>query len=124
MVQLQGTHTCCDPPRGGNAGVPVNIKARKTVDYEELKNLPSINGETLVGDKSFAQLGIDSDKTFVYTQATAAQEWTVVHNLQKYPAVTVVDSAGSVVVGDIDYITENEVKITFMFPFSGKVYCN
>ena len=42
-----------------------------------------------------------SDKTFIYTQGVPSTQWIVRHTLNKYPSVTVVDSAGSVVIGNL-----------------------
>ena len=93
-------------------------------NYNDLSNKPSINGVILVGNKTGAELGIVNDKNFVYVQATSSDIWEITHNLNKYPAVTVVDSGGSVVVGEIVYIDENNVRITFVSAFSGKAYFN
>ena len=64
------------------------------------------------------------DKHYVHTQATAAATWEITHNLNKYPSVTVIDSAGSEVEGDIDYTSANVVTLTFSGAFSGKAYLN
>jgi hypothetical protein len=64
------------------------------------------------------------DKNYVYTQSTPAASWTVSHNLGKRPAVVVVDSAEDVVYGDIQYIDDNTVTLTFSGAFSGKAYFN
>lgn len=56
---------------------------------------------------------------FNYTQLTPAATWTITHNLGRFPAVTVVDSAGSVVEGEIDYVSDSQVVLTFSAPFSG-----
>ena len=93
-------------------------------NYNDLSNKPSINGVILVGNKTGAELGIVNDKNFVYVQATSSDIWEITHNLNKYPAVTVVDSGGSVVIGEIVYIDENNVRITFASAFSGKAYLN
>ena len=92
--------------------------------YTELANKPSINNVILEGNKTSAQLGIVDDKTYVYTQTTSTAVWNIQHNLNKYPSVTVVDSGGSVVVGETVYIDNNNIQITFSFVFSGKAYCN
>jgi hypothetical protein len=44
--------------------------------------------------------------------------------MNKYPSVSVVDSAGSTVVGDVLYDSLNQVTITFSAPFSGKAFFN
>lgn len=62
--------------------------------------------------------------TYVHTQDTASATWFITHNLNKYPAITVVDSAGSIVVGEVKYINSNEVQIYFNGAFSGKAYIN
>ena len=60
-----------------------------------------------------------------YTQPfTVTSTVLVAHNLQKYPAVTVVSSAKQIVVGDIIYNDMNNLTVTFSAPFSGTVYCN
>jgi hypothetical protein len=63
-------------------------------------------------DKNYVQ-------TFIVTDTV-----TVTHNLQKYPAVTVVSSAKQIVIGDITYTDLNNLTVTFTAPFSGTVYCN
>ena len=62
--------------------------------------------------------------TYIHRQYQAASTWTIVHNLQRYPSVTVVDSANSKVTGDVDYIDENTLTISFIAPFSGAAYLN
>ena len=69
------------------------------------------------------------DKTFVYKQQIAASEWVITHSLNKYPSVTVVDTASTVVYGDVEYVSKNELKITFkegnqLTAFSGEAYLN
>lgn len=64
------------------------------------------------------------DKHFVYTQRTPSDRWVVNHGLDKYPSVTVVDSAESIVVGNCEYIDKNIVILTFNGSFSGKAYFN
>lgn len=46
------------------------------------------------------------------------------HNLNKFPSVTVVDSGGSHVIGEVNHINKNSLTITFKSAFSAKVYVN
>jgi hypothetical protein len=64
------------------------------------------------------------DKNYIFTQIAAAATWNVTHNLNKYPSVSVVDSGNNWVVGDVEYINENQLTITFNAAFSGKAYLN
>lgn len=68
--------------------------------------------------------GSGGDLSYVHTQTVASTLWVVAHNLGKFPAVTVVDSGGNVVVGDVSYIDMNTVAIGFTAIFGGKAYCN
>lgn len=68
--------------------------------------------------------GSGGGNTFVFSQSAASATWIIEHNLEKYPSVTVVTSAGTVVVGDVIYNNENIVTITFNGAFKGKAYLN
>ena len=68
--------------------------------------------------------GGDGDKTFEFSQTSPSALWEIQHQLNKFPSVMVVDSAGSVVVGDITYIDTNNITISFQSAFAGKAYLN
>jgi len=65
-----------------------------------------------------------TDKHYEHVQGVAAATWNVTHSLAKYPSVTVVDSSGNEVIGDISYVDANNVTLTFNGAFSGKAYFN
>ena len=62
--------------------------------------------------------------TFIFTQAVAATVWNINHSLCKFPSVTVVDTGDTVVVGQVEYIDNENITITFNSAFSGKAYLN
>lgn len=64
-----------------------------------------------------------TDKTFSHN-FTVASTVTVSHNLEKFPSVTVTDSAGQEVVGDVVHLDSNSLMVYFTAPFSGKIICN
>tara|TARA_B100000768_G_C11194540_1_gene338859 strand:- start:146 stop:832 length:687 start_codon:yes stop_codon:yes gene_type:complete len=75
----------------------------------------------------FATFTISSgvgDKNFVFTQAVAANPWTVQHNLNKFPSCTVVLNSGQQGYADVTFIDENNLTITFAGAESGKAYIN
>lgn len=61
---------------------------------------------------------------FSHDQIVASNKWIINHNMDKYPSVTVVDSAGSMVVGDVEYVSSNQIILYFIAEFSGKAYLN
>lgn len=96
-----------------------------TNNYNDLENKPKINGVILEGNKTSSELGLTGDdKNFIYTKDTPDTIWDITHNLDKYPSVTIVDSAGSVVMGDITYVSKNNLKVTFSAAFGGTAYLN
>lgn len=64
------------------------------------------------------------DASFTFVQTVASATWIVQHNLGKFPAVTVVDSSGHEVVGDISHSNPNSLTIFFSAPFAGSAYLN
>lgn len=65
-----------------------------------------------------------ADAHFVHHQDVPALVWTIQHNLGKKPSVEIIDSAGTKVEGEIEYIDDNTVRIKFTAEFSGKAICN
>ena len=67
-----------------------------------------------------------SDANFIYSgnQNVASTTWTIVHNLNKYPSVTVVDSAIQTIYGSVDYPLQSKVIITFANPVKGIAFLN
>lgn len=110
-----------DETRGINIDIDDKIKVQ---DYEKLSNLPKINGYTVIGKKTPADYGIKEDAYFVFTQQTPSDLWFVQHNLGKKPAITVSDSAGTIVIGSYRYLDDNNVILQFEGAFSGKAYFN
>ena len=64
------------------------------------------------------------DANHVHDQGSASATWVVTHGLGKLCSVTVVDSANTVVIGDITYNSVNQVTLKFSGSFSGKAYFN
>ncbi len=61
-------------------------------------------------------------KRHTHTQSVAAASWSITHALTGYPSVTVVDSAGTVVIGDVQYNSTTSITVTFESAFAGKAY--
>lgn len=59
---------------------------------------------------------------YTHNQSTASATWTITHNLNFRPAVSVVDSGGNHVIGDVNYVSVNVLTISFSSPFGGSAY--
>ena len=72
----------------------------------------------------FVDANSAGDKNFVFNQAVASATWTVQHNLNKFPSCTMVLGTGQQGYGDVTFIDENNLTITFAGAESGKAYIN
>ena len=60
--------------------------------------------------------------SYRHIQTVPSAVWTIPHNLGFYPNVSVVDSTGREVVGEITYVNMNTVQLTFSAAFGGEAY--
>jgi len=93
-------------------------------------NLTNIGGNGNVSDliyydfAVFTPSALVSDKNFVFSQNVASATWNVQHNLDKFPSCTMVLSTGQQGFGDVTFIDENNLTITFASAETGKAYIN
>jgi hypothetical protein len=62
------------------------------------------------------------DVYYVHIQAVPASVWIVDHPLSRHPTASVVDTAGTLIIGQVTYPTSNRVVLTFTSAFSGTAY--
>ena len=63
-------------------------------------------------------------ETYVHEQGVASAEWTINHNLNKFPSVSVVDSAGNEIIADVKYDSMNTCIIRMTGASKGKAFLN
>lgn len=61
-------------------------------------------------------------RRYEHIQGTASTTWTITHTLGGKPQVTIVDSADTHVFGEVQYLSNTQVAVTFSAAFSGKAY--
>lgn len=90
-------------------------------DGNQLPIRVSPTGSKLNGD---VRVNGEALTSFVYDQTVADVQWTITHNMAKKPSVTVIDSMNRVVVGEVEYVNDNEVTLRFKYAFKGKAILN
>ena len=60
--------------------------------------------------------------SYDHMQGAASSSWAITHNLGFKPNVTVIDSAGNIVEGEIAYTNSNSLTVSFQSAFSGNAY--
>ena len=94
-----------------------------------VKSTPKESIPKIIDNFNDLKQSIDNFQTVVsggYThqQLVASSVWIITHNLNKYPAVTVIDSANSIVVGEVEYDSKNQCTLKFNGGFSGTAVFN
>jgi hypothetical protein len=91
--------------------------------YEDTPNQVIVNqdaqNQVLV---RFAGAGSSNTRRHIHAQGAASTTWTITHTLGGKPSVTVVDSADTVVVGEVTYNSNSVVVVNFTSAFSGFAY--
>jgi hypothetical protein len=109
----------------GNTVPTLIEKIKKTIESPLVekalkKDVPTKLSE-LANDAGYITVDdIPQIQPYVHDQLLPVALWSMQHNLNKYPTVTVTDSAGNVVMGDIKHVSLNKTEISFSSTFSGK----
>ena len=100
-----------------------NIRLDETEEVigpHRTKKIITINSETYEDE-----IDTETDDSHVYfEQAKPRSKWEIVHNLNKYPSVTVVNEFGTEIICEVRYISKNEIHLLFNGKFRGKAYLN
>lgn len=103
-----------------STGAPLNGIGREGDFYLDTANAK------LYGPKGAASWLEDDfpliPKRFVFTQPTSSATWNITHDLDGFPSVSIVDSAGSHVVGDVEYNSTSSITVSFESAFAGTAY--
>jgi hypothetical protein len=102
-----------------NSGDQINVSVQQTT-LQNTVVIPKVTTSLSVRGVT----GGGGDAHYVHNQMLPAASWAITHNLGKKPAVSVVDTTDAVVYGDINYINDNQLTISFSGAFSGKAYLN
>jgi hypothetical protein len=121
-IAIRGSDGPPGPP--GVTGAPGSPGPPGDVEIYEQPNIPTEPVEigALWIDTDAAPSGFVS--TFIFTQSMPSATWTIVHNLNKWPSVTIIDSGDSIIIPSVHYDSVNQITVTFGSATSGKAYLN
>lgn len=95
----------------------VTDKNKNAFEFETIRDISDLTDND--------NLLTEGDKNYVYKQITLSKEWLIKnHGLNKFPSVTIFDEGGEEVIGEKEYIDENNMKISFGLPIAGVAYLN
>ena len=102
-------------------------------DISEIQNFDALfkidTQLTVVGEGLINAITSDgvvtiTSNTYIHEQGITSDTWIIEHNLNKFPSVTLVDSAGTQFQGRVEYIDENVCKVTMNGATKGKAFLN
>lgn len=124
FVQFPGTQGPAGASILSGVGTPSNLIGSNGDHYINTSNGylygPKTNGAWPASPS--LTLGSSVSIRYIHTQAVASTTWTITHNLGTKPNVVIIDSAGTHVLGDVTYTSDNQVILSFSAAFSGAAY--
>ena len=107
----------------------VTIKGGNNIDLDEEEIIINpVKKEKIITINSTTyenEIDTETDDSHVYfEQAKPRSKWEIIHNLNKYPSVTVVNEFGTEIICEVRYISKNEIHLLFNGKFRGKAYLN
>jgi hypothetical protein len=109
------------------------ISAQEDIEGKLDATAPAVSAQTLTTPREINGVPFDGSQnitivapsgTLVVTQMSAATTWFVNHNLNKYPSVTTLDSAGNEVEGVVTYIDLNNLQVDYAAAMAGETLLN
>lgn len=123
VVTTDGEQTLTNKTIDADNNNILNINVNNFKEGEILQDVGNV--DTASEEKIVSQMAVaKAVDTYIHDQATPSDTWVIVHNLNRYPSVTVVDSAGTQFAVQVDYNTRNQVTIYMNGATSGKAYLN
>jgi hypothetical protein len=93
-------------------------------DMKDFDGVPSDGSTLIYSGGRYRPATTVQAKTYIHYQNVPSVTWDINHNLAKRPSVTIVDSAGTEVIGGVNYVDDNNLILDFSAAFSGKAYLN
>ena len=111
-------------PAGNNYIAKENVEVLSPVSNMGLMDVTVERNLRIKGNLEVDGVISANTKTFVFDQIIPSKTWSINHQLEKFPSVTIVDNAGNEVIGDIKYDSNKHLTVSFSTEFSGRVYLN
>jgi len=68
--------------------------------------------------------GASGGDIFEHNQSSPLQDWTINHNLGRYPELTIIGADGNQIITDVEHVSINTAIVHFATPITGKAVCN
>lgn len=101
-----------------SGAIRVVDRARDLADFDESA---FVAGRVVEWDDDVGKF-VGRPAEYRHSQSSPSAAWVIAHNLGRRPHVTVIDSAGTLVIGHVSHTDENNLVVSFESGFSGTAY--
>ena len=84
----------------------------------------TVEGSALINVTTSGDVVTISSKTYVHEEGLPSDTWEINHNLNKFPSVVLVDSAGTTFRAAVKYDSLNKCTVYMNGATTGKAYLN
>ena len=99
--------------------MPIQIVNNGSPKISVTGGVPKIS---VLSDQTLGPSDIPALVSYQHTQSAASDTWTIEHNLNFFPNVTVIDSGGNMVEANITYTNNASLVISLSSAISGVAY--
>ena len=94
-----------------------------TAQFEAKFDIEDASDEDVIMYDESSELWVPKQIRYRHVQTSPASTWIISHNLNTKPGgVSIVDSADTVIIGDVTYDSLNVLTVKFTSSFSGRAY--
>lgn len=101
------------------AGIPANRR-----DYGMLVFVYETNSYVKLDRDLRTWEPFQPDNRFIFAQLTPVLSWNIVHTLGGFPSVTTTNAAGKEIKGEVVYVSDTTIAVSFSRPLTGFAYLN
>jgi len=123
IENLEGTMSNTKNPLEGNLFYGVYVDPYTHPETHPASMITESEDRVFLSSEEKTQV-LNYQSGYVHDQIASSALWTITHTLGKNPSVSVVDSSGNLVMGEVCYISLTQITISFTAAFSGKAYLN
>lgn len=111
---------------GGAVWGSIGGNIQNQIDLIELidSKVTEVEGQGVISAERTGNTVVITSTTYVHEQGIASNVWEINHNLNKKPSIVLVDTAGTVFYGQIEYTNNNTCTVYINGATKGKAYLN
>lgn len=110
-----------------NESLDAQFNMSEGINFDALFQIDAglqVQGEGVIDVTTTNGIATVTSTTYIHEQGISSDTWTIEHNLNKFPSVTLVDTAGTQFQGRVEYIDENNCIVYMNGATKGKAYLN